>query len=207
MNLEYMRNEIPDELYIPSDEKGLRGGRRGVRASSSDPNASTHSGEVIAVDLIVPMDDLRTLDYEIEISLPTEGLLATLSSVCIARPATGRPGIYGVMFFMVRRWMCDIGIRMALGARHRSVVSIVLREILKLGRIGMAVGLASVRRSDSLAAVGVAPANSETEDSYPDDSTPVGHVRAEWLGIHDSSMTRSSMRASMWGHLSSPIPA
>ncbi len=93
------------------------------------------------VDASVPMYDLRTLDDQIEISLLTERLLATLSSVfgCLATLLAAL-GLYGVMAFMVARRTREIGIRMALGADSGSVVWMVMSEVLALAAIGVAIG-------------------------------------------------------------------
>ena len=94
------------------------------------------------VDAGVPMYDMRTLDNQVNISLLTERLLATLSSVfgCLATLLAAL-GLYGVMAFMVARRTREIGIRMALGAGQGSVVWMVLRETLTLAGIGVAIGL------------------------------------------------------------------
>jgi ABC-type antimicrobial peptide transport system permease subunit len=95
------------------------------------------------VDAGVPTYDMRTLDHQMEVSLLTERLLASLSTVfgCIATLLAAL-GLYGVMAFMVARRTREIGIRMALGAGQDSVVWMVLRETLTLAGIGMAIGLA-----------------------------------------------------------------
>jgi ABC-type antimicrobial peptide transport system permease subunit len=95
------------------------------------------------VDSTVPMYDLRTLDDQMEISLLTERLLATLSSVFgFLATLLAALGLYGVMAFMVTRRTREIGIRMALGAGQGSVVWMVMRETLILAGIGVAIGLA-----------------------------------------------------------------
>jgi ABC-type antimicrobial peptide transport system permease subunit len=100
-------------------------------------------GGLKGIDAEVPMYDMRTLDHQLEVSLLTERLLATLSSVfgCLATLLAGL-GLYGVMAFMVARRTREIGIRMALGARRGSVVWMVLRETLTLAGVGVAIGLA-----------------------------------------------------------------
>jgi ABC-type antimicrobial peptide transport system permease subunit len=94
------------------------------------------------VDTSVPVHDMRTLDDQMEISLLTERLLATLSSAfgCLATLLAAL-GLYGVMAFMVARRTREIGIRMALGAGRSSVMWMVLRETLTLAAIGVAIGL------------------------------------------------------------------
>src|SRR4029079_13750188 len=88
------------------------------------------------VDPDVPMYDLRTLDDQVEVSLQTERLLATLSSIFgFLATLLSALGLYGVMAFMVARRTREIGIRMALGADQASVLWMVMREVLTLASI------------------------------------------------------------------------
>jgi predicted permease len=50
-------------------------------------------------------------------------------------------GIYGLMHYFVERRTNEIGVRMALGARHGDVVALVLRQGLTLAAIGAAAGI------------------------------------------------------------------
>jgi predicted permease len=142
---ENMREEIPYELYIPDAQKDFANGGTVYVRAAGDPTTVFNMlrKEVQGVDASVPMYDMRTLTDQMEISLLTERLLATLSSV-FGTLATflAALGLYGVMAFMVARRTREIGIRMALGAGQGSVVWMVLRETLTLAGIGVAIGLA-----------------------------------------------------------------
>jgi len=160
---ESMRDEIPYELYVPSAQQGFANGGTVYVRAQGDPAQlfNTVRTAVRAVDASVPMYDMRTLDNQMEISLLTERLLATLSSVfgCLATLLAAL-GLYGVMAFMVARRTREIGIRMALGAGQGSVVWMVLRETLTLTGIGVAIGLAgayAVTRLIQAQLFGVAP--------------------------------------------------
>jgi predicted permease len=142
---ESMREEIPYELYIPSEQKDFAtGGTVYVRTRGNPTQVFNMLRTAVrAVDASVPMFDMRTLDDQMAISLLTERLLAALSSVfgCLATLLAAL-GLYGVMAFMVARRTREIGIRMALGAGQGTVVWMVLRETLTLAGIGLAIGLA-----------------------------------------------------------------
>jgi ABC-type antimicrobial peptide transport system permease subunit len=121
----------------------LNGGTMYVRTAADPVNFFNTLREAVReVDVNVPIDNMRTLDNQMEISLLTERLLATLSTVfgCLATLLAAL-GLYGVMAFMVARRTREIGIRMALGARQSSVVWMVMRETLTLAAIGVGLGL------------------------------------------------------------------
>jgi putative ABC transport system permease protein len=62
-------------------------------------------------------------------------------------------GLYGLMAYRVRRRVHEIAVRMALGARPASVLSLVLRESLTLVLIGAAIGAAAAVTAAHVASV------------------------------------------------------
>jgi ABC-type antimicrobial peptide transport system permease subunit len=109
---------------------------------------------------------MRTLEQQVDISLVTERMLASLSTMfgCLAT-LLAAIGLYGVMAYTVARRTREIGIRMALGASRGSVVWLVLREVLLLAGIGVAAGAPAAWASTRLVETqlfGIKPADPMT---------------------------------------------
>jgi predicted permease len=140
---ENLRQEVPYELYIPYVQLGFANGMTAyVRAKGDPANLSGALRQVVReVDSAVPVYRMRTLDQQVDKSLLTERLLASLSTVfgCLAT-LLAAVGLYGVMAYMVNRRTREIGIRMALGASGGSVIWLVMREVLLLAALGVAIG-------------------------------------------------------------------
>jgi predicted permease len=141
---ESMRDEIPYELYLPNDQQTFANGGTVYVRAQDDPLHLFDAlrAAVRGVDGSVPMYHMRTLHNQMEISLLTERLLATLSTVfgCLAAVLAAL-GLYGVMAFTVERRTREFGIRMALGAGRGSVLRMVMTETLAVTGIGVSIGL------------------------------------------------------------------
>jgi ABC-type antimicrobial peptide transport system permease subunit len=97
----------------------------------------------------------RTMESQVKESLLRERLMATLSGFFGGLAALlATIGLYGVMSYMVAKRRNEIGIRMALGAARRDVVTMVMREAGMLLAAGVVVGLvlaiAAARAATSL---------------------------------------------------------
>ncbi len=140
---ESMRDEVPYEFYRPYRQTDFVLGMSGYVRTHGDPAGLF--GEIRRtvhdVDSNVPVFGMRTLEQQMDKSLVTERLLATLSTIfgCLAT-LLAAIGLYGVMAYVVARRTREIGIRMALGASGGTVVWLVMREVLLLAAIGVAIG-------------------------------------------------------------------
>jgi predicted permease len=143
---ENMRREIPVEMYIPYPQSEFRSRMTAYLRTERDAQqifAAVRS-TIREMDANLPLFDMRTVEEQVDRSLSTERLVASLSSV-FGAVATflAAIGLYGVMAYSVTRRTREIGIRMALGADRNRVVWIVMREVLMLLAAGMMIGLAA----------------------------------------------------------------
>ena len=95
-----------------------------------------------AADPALPLVAVRTQQAQIDEDLADERLLVSLSSIFgVLALVLASVGIYGVMALSVAQRTKEIGIRMALGAVPRQILTMVLREASSLSVIAIAAGV------------------------------------------------------------------
>jgi len=106
---------------------------------------------VARIDPNLPISDARTMTQEIERSIGDQRLIAQISSFfALLALFLACIGIYGVTSYTVTQQTREIGIRMALGAQPKQVLSHILRQTLVVLAAGLVIGLPAVLASERL---------------------------------------------------------
>jgi predicted permease len=139
-----IKDEIPEQAFEPYLSSPYLGQMTVYVRTTSDPNQlfSILRAKVHELDSNIPVYAMRTTEEQINNSLTTERLIASLSAVFgFLATLLAVIGLYGVMAYAVARRTREIGIRMALGAAQGKVIWMVMREVLILVAIGVAAGV------------------------------------------------------------------
>jgi hypothetical protein len=95
-----------------------------------------------ALDSRLPINEVTTLQEDIEASLWSEKVLARLATgFGLLAALIVATGLYGLLSFVITRRTREIGIRVALGARSGNILGLILRQTLWLVGGGIAIGL------------------------------------------------------------------
>ena len=144
---EDLREEQLAVMYLPSLQDPEPGAWAQFLIRSSLPQAEITAPVSKALNEVNPSMDtvFEWFQTMVQGSMLRERLMATLSGFFgILALVLATIGLYGILSYAVASRTNEIGIRIALGARMREVVSLIFREALLLVAIGIVAGIPAV---------------------------------------------------------------
>jgi ABC-type antimicrobial peptide transport system permease subunit len=162
-----LESEPRPELFMPHAQLPF-GSMTFVVETSVEPATVLPAleADIWALDSTLPLWDTATLDSLVAESLgPRRFLVQIVGLVSALAFVLSAIGIYGMLSFSTLQRTREIGLRVAMGASHGSIMTMVVREGMALVVIGVVVGLATalaLRRAIATLLYGISPTDPAT---------------------------------------------
>jgi predicted permease len=142
-----VRCEVPRQVFTNLDSVMERVSSITVYArAAGDPRAVMPAlrQAVAAVDAGLVINDMRTLDDQLNLRLANERLTSSLSGgFALLATILALVGLHGVLAFVVERRTREIGVRIALGATRGRIAGMISGEMGIFIAVGLAAGAAA----------------------------------------------------------------
>jgi ABC-type antimicrobial peptide transport system permease subunit len=137
-----IREPLLRTIYLDTFQESWVASQFALRTSVK-PESVTPAVRRAVNDLLktVPVSHIVTLSDQVDGSIVPERLIATLTdSFGALGTLLTAIGLYGLLSYAVARRTNEIGVRKALGATRRQVMSVVLRDAVGMVAVGLAIG-------------------------------------------------------------------
>ena len=140
-----MRDRDGDQIFYNFWDNQSENGTFYLRVRNAESASSAIRAILADIDPRLPINDLTTIDDQIDQALFNERALATLSTGfgTVALIIT-IVGLYGVMAFVAAQRRREIGLRIALGATRSEAMWVVLRDASTMLVVGIAAAVPAV---------------------------------------------------------------
>jgi putative ABC transport system permease protein len=99
--------------------------------------------QVWSMDSQIPVSGIQSMDDLLAVSVTPERFnMLLLGCFAVLAVALAAVGIYGMIAYRVNQRTREIGVYIALGAQHSDVLRLVMKDGVKLGLLGIVLGLA-----------------------------------------------------------------
>ncbi len=139
-----VKREVPPLFFRPYHQDDSVGSMTFYVRTSLDPSSFlVNIPKVVArLDPNLPVENLRTLEQQVQNNVFLDRLMTTLSAAfAVLATLLAAVGLYGVLAYTVTQRTREIGLRMALGAAPSRVRVMVLRQVAVMTLIGGTIGL------------------------------------------------------------------
>jgi predicted permease len=139
-----LRQDAPPTIYVPFFQEATSSGAIFALRITGDTRAAMASlqNTVTEIDSAARVRSVKAMNDVVNNSVHRERMVAQLGSFfSLFALALACLGLYGVLSFAVVQRTREIGVRVALGARRRSILSLVIGQGVRLVLIGVLLGI------------------------------------------------------------------
>ena len=140
-----VKQQAPPQYFTPYRQEERLGYAYFYIRTATPPEQmlSTIPAAMRKIDSTLPLDDVKTMERQIQESVGEDRVISTLSfGFAVLATILAAIGLYGVLAYTVAQRTREFGLRMALGADGASVRGLVMGQVIRMAIIGGAIGMA-----------------------------------------------------------------